>query len=213
MDPKPVDHTFHHAKLAYDQPPSRQPCWRVNMFFNKKAGISEEYFLHHWNHVHADLVTGATAFKASNILRYNQFFQSAASRAVGEAIGYGPAMDWDACTEFLVVSVEDFVAFTKSQEYIDATREFLFRASPFLLLLLPFRPSLTNSRCEQLCQRRHGHPHYGRLRHAHLWRGAAWPGQGRRPEERPVIVQSSCPNVSVVHVMHFVLCSARFPCD
>ncbi|CAK7201644.1 hypothetical protein SEUCBS139899_004353 [Sporothrix eucalyptigena] len=121
-DPPPVDHPFHHAhKLAYDRPSNRQRYWRINMYFNKKPGVSDAYFVNHWHHVHADLVTGMRAFNEKNLLRYNQFFQAAEARTAAEAMGYGPLLDWDACTEFWVESIEDFVAFTKSQEYIDAT--------------------------------------------------------------------------------------------
>lgn len=122
-DPPPVDHPFRHPhKLAYDRPPNRQRYWRINMYFNKKPGISDEYFTNHWHHVHADLVTGMRSFNEKNLLRYNQFFQEARAKVAAEAMGYGPMLTWDACTEFWVHSIEDFVAFTKSQEYIDATR-------------------------------------------------------------------------------------------
>ena len=92
------------------------------MFFNKKPGISYEYFQNHWHHVHADLVTSSKAYKGNKILRYNQFHQSAEDKAKGAILGY-PMMDWDACTEFWVERLEDFEAFTKSEEYINATRK------------------------------------------------------------------------------------------
>jgi hypothetical protein len=121
-DPPPVNHQFKLAKLAYDTPIHKQNYLCIAMFFNKKPGISDEYFQNHWHHVHADLVTSSRAFRELKILRYNQFRQRPEHRALLNRIGY-PGMDWDACTEFWVEKFEDFEAFTKSQEYIDATRK------------------------------------------------------------------------------------------
>ena len=123
FDPAPVQRNFGHSTLAYDTPPNKQTYVRISMFFNKKPGISYEYFLNHWRHVHADLVTSSKAYKENKIRRYTQFHQSPESKAKGAEIGY-PMMDWDACTEFWVDKLEDFDAFTKSDDFIKATRRF-----------------------------------------------------------------------------------------
>lgn len=93
------------------------------MFFNKKPGITFEYFANHWHHVHADLVTSSQAFKDLGFYRYNQFLHTPEMREKAQAMGF-PAMSWDACTEFWVEKIEDFEAFTKTKEYIEATRKY-----------------------------------------------------------------------------------------
>ena len=122
-DPPPVDHSFKLSKLAYDAPLAKQNYLRIAMFFNKRKDISDEYFQNHWHHVHADLVTSSKAFKELKFKRYNQFRQRPEHRELLEKVKY-PGMDWDACTEFWVEDFEDFVNFTQSQVYIDATRTF-----------------------------------------------------------------------------------------
>jgi hypothetical protein len=121
-DPEPVKHNFSLPKLAYDQPANKQNYIRISMFFNKRTDVSYEYFQNHWHHVHADLVTASKSYNARNIMRYNQFYQTPEIKAAGQKIGY-PMMDWDACTEFWVESLDDFLEFTKSEEYARHTRK------------------------------------------------------------------------------------------
>jgi hypothetical protein len=82
QDPPPVERKFGIPALAYDKAPNKQNYIRVSMFFNKKPGVSYEFFQNHWHHVHADLVTSSTAFKKAGILRYNQFHQTPEGRAM-----------------------------------------------------------------------------------------------------------------------------------
>ncbi|KAF2097981.1 hypothetical protein NA57DRAFT_76780 [Rhizodiscina lignyota] len=118
-DPPRVPHAFSSPSLSYDTPPNKQPYVRINTFFKKKPGISYEYFVQHWHHVHADLVTSMKAFTDNNIVRYTQFFQTPEGREEAYKIG-APAMEWDACSEFLAEKVDDFAAFLKSEEYVNS---------------------------------------------------------------------------------------------
>jgi hypothetical protein len=122
-DPAPVSRTFKLPSLSYSNSPNKQSYVRISMFFNKKSSVSYGFFQNHWNHVHADLVTSSNAFKELGILRYTQFFQGPEAKEATKRLGY-PPMEWDACTEFWVEKLEDFESFTKSAEYIAATRRF-----------------------------------------------------------------------------------------
>jgi hypothetical protein len=77
-DPPRVEHDFELKKLAYGAGqdeiiPNRQGYWRISLFFNRKEGISPEYFARHWHHVHGDIVTRCNGYFKNKILRYNQF--------------------------------------------------------------------------------------------------------------------------------------------
>ncbi|KAF2095288.1 hypothetical protein NA57DRAFT_60023 [Rhizodiscina lignyota] len=122
QDPPRVNHSFSLSQLSYDKPPNIKPYIRISMFFNKKPGISYEFFQNHWHHVHADLVTSMRAYKECNLLRYNQFHQTPEHKELAKKIGL-PSMEWDACTEFWFERIEDFDKFTKSEEYAKATQD------------------------------------------------------------------------------------------
>jgi hypothetical protein len=119
QDPAPVSHSFKTPSLSYSNPPNQQPYLRVLTFFKKKQGISLEYFLNHWNHVHTDLVINMTSFKECNIFHYSQLYQTAESREWGRRMGYTD-LEWDACSEFWVTNTEDYEAFITSKEYTDS---------------------------------------------------------------------------------------------
>jgi hypothetical protein len=126
-DPKRVEHDFKVSKLAYDTGedaivPNKQRYWRISLFFNRKEGISAEYFAKHWHRVHGDLIVGAKAYCENNILRYNQFHQSPEGRQKAIDLGYGAPLAFDGVTEFWVKDVDQFKAFTESETFVNATR-------------------------------------------------------------------------------------------
>jgi hypothetical protein len=59
-------------------------------------------------------------------------------------LGY-PVLEWDACTEFWVEKLEDFEKFTKSEEYIAATRKFFLLFSCLLVMVWSVKMFLANS--------------------------------------------------------------------
>jgi hypothetical protein len=120
-DPSPVAHKFITPELSYEQAPNKQKYLRILTFFKKKPGISFEYFLNHWHHVHTDLVVNMKSFKENNIFHYTQFYQTPKTREQGKSLGYMD-MEWDACSEFWVERIEDYHAFIQSQEYRDSLR-------------------------------------------------------------------------------------------
>ena len=120
-DPPRVSHEFMTPELSYEQPANEQKYIRIQTFFKKKPGISFEYFLNHWQHVHTDLVVNMKSFKENNIFHYTQFYQSEEFREQGRSLGHTD-MEWDACSEFWVEKVEDYRAFLQSQEYKDSLR-------------------------------------------------------------------------------------------
>ena len=127
-DPPPVERDFKLQQFAYGSGqdeivPNRQKYWRISLFFQRKEGVSAEFFARHWHHVHADLVTSTKSYCENNILRYNQFHQSPEGLAKAHSLGYGESLPFDAVTEFWVKDVEQFKAFTKSKEFELATRE------------------------------------------------------------------------------------------
>lgn len=129
-DPPRVDHSFKHAKNAYNHGtdeavPNKQKYWRISLFFKRKEGISAEHFARHWHHVHGDLITGMKAYCESNILRYNQFHQTPEGREKAVEMDYGPILDFDAVTEFWVRDVKSFKDFTRSEEFAAASGMFL----------------------------------------------------------------------------------------
>ena len=64
-------------------------------------------------------MTSAKAYGDSNIVRYNQFHQSPEGREKAVKLGYGDILDFDALTEFWVNDVDQFKAFTESEDFIN----------------------------------------------------------------------------------------------
>jgi hypothetical protein len=64
-------HTFTFPEVALGSSSNQQPYFRAMIFFNKKPGLTDEFFHEHWKSVHADLtmrVEGAGV----KLVRYSQ---------------------------------------------------------------------------------------------------------------------------------------------
>ncbi|KAH3948013.1 hypothetical protein HBH53_108430 [Parastagonospora nodorum] len=112
-------HTFPELSIAEDGTGSnQQPYFRAMIFFNKKPGLTDDFFHAHWKSVHADLtmqVEGAGV----DLVRYVQFHQEqqhiTALLPLMEASGGSMKMvGWDGAAEFHARSAEAFVRYMKS---------------------------------------------------------------------------------------------------
>lgn len=111
-------HTFPELALGGPKGSNQQPYFRAMVFFNKKPGLTDEFFHDHWKSVHADLtmqVEGA----GINLVRYVQFHQEQKHKealaplleAAGESMTF---VEWDGAAEFWAESAEKFTEFMKS---------------------------------------------------------------------------------------------------
>lgn len=61
----------HFDELALGTGSNKQPYFRALVFFNKKPGVTDEFFHDHWKSVHADL-TMQTPAAGVNLVRYGR---------------------------------------------------------------------------------------------------------------------------------------------
>jgi len=88
------------------------------IFFNKKPGLTDEFFHAHWKSVHADL-TMQVEGTGVDLVRYVQFHQEQkhkdALKPLLEASGGSMRfVEWDGAAEFWAESAEKFVGFMGS---------------------------------------------------------------------------------------------------
>jgi hypothetical protein len=110
-------HTFPELALGTASSSNQQPYFRAMNFFNKKPGLTDEFFHDHWKSVHADLtmqVPGAGV----GFVRYVQFHQEKqhvnAMQELLEASGGTMKMaKWDGAAEFWARTLGDFVGFMR----------------------------------------------------------------------------------------------------
>ncbi|KAF1946625.1 hypothetical protein EJ02DRAFT_493745 [Clathrospora elynae] len=118
--PCPTHHThpYHFSELELGSGSNQQPYFRALVFFNKKPGLTDEFFHEHWKSVHADLtmqVEGA----GLDLVRYVQFHQEFQHKVSIEPLleasgGTMQIAPYDGCAEFHAESVEKFVGFMKN---------------------------------------------------------------------------------------------------
>jgi hypothetical protein len=68
-------HTFPELSIApHSDGSNQQPYFRAMIFFNKKPGLSDEFFHEHWKSVHADLTmqVGGMGRRKGGVVRYVQ---------------------------------------------------------------------------------------------------------------------------------------------
>jgi hypothetical protein len=68
-------HTFPELSISPTSTGSnQQPYFRAMIFFNKKPGLSDEFFHEHWKSVHADLTmqVGEMGRRCGGVVRYVQ---------------------------------------------------------------------------------------------------------------------------------------------
>jgi hypothetical protein len=64
-------HTFTFPEVALGSSSNQQPYFRAMIFFNKKPGLTDEFFHEHWKSVHADLTMHVEGAGVS-LVRYSQ---------------------------------------------------------------------------------------------------------------------------------------------
>jgi len=110
-----VPHDFTYPELNYDSAPNTQPLIKLS-FFKKLPEVTYEKFFFHWRTVHADLAAATKNFTVGNVQRYVQFSQPPEMRAQAALLNI-PSLDYDACTELWIRSLDDWVRFSRSPEY------------------------------------------------------------------------------------------------
>lgn len=69
--PNHYTHPYHFQELELGGGSNQQPYFRALVFFNKKEGLTDEFFHEHWKSVHADL-TLQVEDAGVNLVRYVQ---------------------------------------------------------------------------------------------------------------------------------------------
>jgi hypothetical protein len=118
--PNHDSHTYTFPELAHGTPNSsnQQPYFRAMIFFNKKPGLTDEFFHEHWKSVHADL-TMQVGGAGVDFVRYVQFHQEQRHKdSLADLIeasgGSMQSVEWDGAAEFWAESAEKFTEFMKS---------------------------------------------------------------------------------------------------
>ncbi|KAH8727193.1 hypothetical protein GQ44DRAFT_130319 [Phaeosphaeriaceae sp. PMI808] len=115
------NHPIHQHKfleLGLDSSSNQQPYFRAMIFFNKKPGLTDEFFHDHWKSIHADL-TMQVEDAGVSFVRYVQFHQEQKHRdalapLLGASGGSMVMSPYDGAAEFHAESAGKFVEFMKS---------------------------------------------------------------------------------------------------
>ncbi|KAL5352909.1 hypothetical protein ACLOAV_002857 [Pseudogymnoascus australis] len=114
----PIEHDFTFKQLDPNATPNYQHYVKLTFFFKKRSDISYEDFHKHWQTVHADLAVASKAF-AKYCHRYTQYHMTPECKEKARTYVQGMEfLDFDGCSEILVDSFEDGMAFFKSEEYV-----------------------------------------------------------------------------------------------
>lgn len=110
-------HPYHFTELSLGGGSNQQRYFRAMLFFNKKPGLTDEFFHDHWKSVHADL-TMQVQDAGVDLVRYVQFHQEKkdvdAMEDLLEASGGSMKMvQYDGAAEFWAESPEKFTKFIK----------------------------------------------------------------------------------------------------
>ncbi|KAF2840325.1 hypothetical protein M501DRAFT_1015385 [Patellaria atrata CBS 101060] len=96
---------------------------RVQVFVNRREGLSEEEFNRYWAHEHGPLAT--EWLRRCGIIKYTQYHTTSEHKALGkkmlDATGR-EALEFDGAADFYVQKYEDFESAFLDQEYQDKIR-------------------------------------------------------------------------------------------
>ncbi|PSN65186.1 hypothetical protein BS50DRAFT_575250 [Corynespora cassiicola Philippines] len=106
-------HPYNFPELRIGTGSNEQPYFRAMVFFNKKPGLTDEFFHEHWKSVHADL-TMQVENAGITLARYVQFHSEEKDRkAIAPLIESGNMqfLPFDGAAEFHCKDGESFVKF------------------------------------------------------------------------------------------------------